>query len=107
MNTAGLGLSNPVCPECGLVHPQVAFGECPIANEKKIKEKNIKTHKSTTHNREENVKLTNIKNMFSTLINVELKKLVFENEYSEDKFYKNLENIVIGKLKEFLNEYKT
>jgi len=98
-NTSGLNLTNSVCHECGLVHPPVEGG-CPMAsNDTK------QTQQSGTHSREDK-KILNMTIELTTMVKKRFFELKFENEYSEDKFYKSLNKTVMDNLKEFLDGYK-
>jgi len=105
------GLSGTLCPECGYIHPIPKNGICPVAHPSATKEGDVNNSNSQHTNDSEdilstkNIEIMKIKNMINKLISEKYDTITFDNNYKEEKFFKNIYKILEDNLKEFLNGF--
>ena len=108
--TSGLTFSGTLCPECGYIHPVPKNGICPVANPNNIEGDVNNSNSQHTNDSNDilstkNIEIMKIKNMINKLISEKYDTITFDNNYKEEKFFKNIYKILEDNLKEFLNGF--
>jgi len=103
-----INLSGELCPECGYIHPKPENGICPVAaNKGKTQDVKLKKIQHTNDDlaSKKNIEIMKIKNMINKHISEKYDSIKFPNEYVEDKFFKNISELLEKNLIDYLKDY--